>query len=552
MSDSNNLIRKIRQQFPILSQKVNGQALIYLDNAATTQKPRQVINCLQDFYRTSNANVHRASHALSADATQKFEQAREIVSDFLNARSSKEIIWTRGTTEAINLVANSWGQSLKAGDEIILSTLEHHANIVPWQLLAERTGSVIKVIPILERGDLDIDAFQQLLSEKTRLVAINHASNALGTINPVQQITQLAHQAGALVLVDGAQSLPHFEVDVQDLDADFYVFSGHKLFAPSGIGALYGKQEILEQMPPWQGGGEMIERVSFSGTTFNQLPFKFEAGTPNIAGAIGLAEAINWLSDQERHILEQHEQVLLKTAIEGCEQIKGFRRIGQPQQSVSLLSFTLEDQHQQDIGLLLDQQGIAVRTGHHCAMPLMQELGLPGTTRASFAFYNTLSEVESFIEALDKATQPVSVTVNSSATTGLNEKLFALKGWNERYRELMLAGKQLTALPASEKISQNLVKGCESNTWLSYDLRPDGKIHFAADSEARIIRGLLALVLDIFNNKTAAEIREIDIDSIFSQLELQRHLSPSRGNGLKAVIDKIYLIAGMNNITEQQ
>ncbi len=551
MSDSNNLIRKIRQQFPILSQKVNGQALIYLDNAATTQKPRQVINCLQEFYRTSNANVHRASHALSADATQKFEHSREIVADFLNARSSKEILWTRGTTEAINLVANSWGQSLKAGDEIILSTLEHHANIVPWQLLADRTDCVIKVIPILESGDLDIDAFTQLLSKKTRLVAISHASNALGTINPVKEIIRLSHLNGTLVLVDGAQALPHFKVDVQDLDADFYVFSGHKLFAPSGIGVLYGKQEILEQMPPWQGGGEMIERVSFSGTTFNQLPFKFEAGTPNIAGVIGLAEAINWLTDQERQILEQHEQALLNTAIECCEQIKGFQRIGKPQQSVSLLSFTLEDQHQQDIGLLLDQQGIAVRTGHHCAMPLMQELGVPGTTRASFAFYNTLDEVESFVEALDKATSPVTFAVNSSIT-GLNKKLLTLQGWNARYRELMIAGKQLTALPASKKTSKNLVKGCESNTWLSYDLEPDGKIHFAADSEARIIRGLLALVLDIFNNKTAAEIREIDIDETFSQLELQRHLSPSRGNGLKAVIDKIYLIASTNNITEQQ
>lgn len=300
-------LAQIRQQFPGLDQQVNGLPLVYLDNAATAHKPASVIDAVASHYRHTNANVHRASHALSAAATLRFEQARETVATFINAASSREVIWTRGTTEAINLVANSLGERFNAGDEIILSTMEHHANIVPWQMLAQRRGLTIKVIPLTPDGDLDVDAYAQLLTPRTRLVAISHASNALGTINPIGKVITAAHAAGAVVLVDGAQALPHFDVDVQALDADFYVFSGHKLFAPTGIGVLYGKAELLEQMPPWQGGGEMIEQVSFSGTRYNQIPFKFEAGTPNIAGAIGLAEAIHWLKQQNRQQLIEHE-----------------------------------------------------------------------------------------------------------------------------------------------------------------------------------------------------------------------------------------------------
>jgi len=548
-------LEQVRNQFPILEQQVNGCPLIYLDNAATTQKPSVVIESVNNYYATFNANVHRASHALSTEATGKFEAARDTVAHFLNAKSSKEIIWTRGTTEAINLIANSWGSYLKPDDEIILSPLEHHANIVPWQLLAQRSGAIIKVIPLLASGDLDIQAYKTLLTHKTRLVAITHVSNAIGTINPVKQIISLAHDAGALTLIDGAQALPHFQVDVNDLDVDFYVFSAHKLYAPTGIGVLYGKQQLLEAMPPWQAGGEMISQVSFSETTFNDLPFKFEAGTPNISGAIGLASAIEWLQAQDRHLLEQHETSLYKAALDGCSQIKGWQRIASPQKSVSLISFTLAHQHQQDIGYLLDQQGIAVRTGHHCAMPLMQALGLSGTTRVSFAFYNTLNEVENFVTALDMISRDESalVTSNSKGTPsthaieeakkGLFDKLLTLRDWNARYREIMLQGKQLQSLAEHLKTDANRVKGCESNTWLLYELGQDQRIQLRADSDARIIRGLLALILDLFHNKTAQQIQDIDIESIFNQLSLQRHLSPSRGNGIRAVVDKIYQLA---------
>ncbi|WP_036228435.1 SufS family cysteine desulfurase [Marinobacterium jannaschii] len=551
-------MQSIRRQFPLLSQRVNGQPLVYLDNAATTQKPQAVINAVRDYYRQYNANVHRASHALSAQSTLRFEQARQDVAGFINAVSSREVIWSRGATEAINLVACSWGDSnLKAGDEILLSTLEHHANIVPWQLLAQRTGALIRVIPLLENGDLDLDALQQLLTENTRLVAISHASNALGTINPIKQIVQAAHAVGALVLVDGSQAVPHFAVDVQALDCDFYVFSGHKLFAPTGIGVLWGRQALLEAMPPWQAGGEMIERVSFNGTTFNQLPFKFEAGTPNIAGVIGLGAAVRWLHDQDRQKLEQQEARLLQRAIEGCNTIPGFERIGTAQHQVSLLSFMLQGQHQQDIGLLLDQQGIAVRTGHHCAMPLMESLGIPGTTRASFAFYNTEAEVDRFIEALDQIArsessgcanpQPrreVSPFIDSPygrdiRAEALEQQLTAIRDWNSRYREIMMLGKKLPSLPVDLRREEYRVQGCESTAWLVMERTDDGLLHFLADADARIIRGLIALVLAAFNHKSPAQILSFDIDRYFARLDLEKHLSPSRGNGLRAIIEQI-------------
>ncbi len=544
-------IQRLRQEFPILAKQINGKALIYLDNAATTQKPNAVLDCMQQYYTGSNSNVHRASHVLSAEATYLYENARKIVASYVNARSSREIIWTRGTTESINLVANSWGASLKQGDEIILSTVTHHANIVPWQLLAQRTGALIKVIPLLPNGDVDLAAYSNLLSDKTRMVAITHASNAIGTINPIKEMIAQAHSVGAITLIDGAQALPHLQIDLKELDADFYAFSGHKLYAPTGIGVLYGKQALLEAMPPWQGGGEMISKVSFEQSSYNELPLKFEAGTPNISGAIALAKALEWLNSQNRALLEQHESNLFNYALECCSTIKGWNRIGSPNESVSLISFTLENLHQQDIGHLLDQQGIAVRSGHHCAMPLMQTLALPGTTRASFAFYNTFEEVERFAEAIDRMS---SSSLESSsavtappdaqpATTSILAELLALKDWNARYRQIMLHGKIMNSASSHIKTDANLIKGCESNTWLSYKLSDDQRIIFYADSDARIIRGLLALVIDIFNNKTVSEIRSIDIDDIFNQLSLERHLSPSRGNGLRAVVDKIYQIA---------
>ncbi|OZG41403.1 MULTISPECIES: SufS family cysteine desulfurase [Aeromonas] len=394
---------RLRSQFPALAQEVNGHPLVYLDNAATTQKPQAVLDAINHYYRADNANVHRAAHALSGRSTRAFENARETVARFINAPRSHEVIWTRGTTEAINLVAQSWGMSeLKAGDEIILSTLEHHANIVPWQLVAQRTGAVIRVIPLDERGDLDMAAYLALLGPRTRLVSVAHVSNALGTVNPVEQIVAAAKAAGALTLIDGAQAVAHLEVDVQAIGCDFYAFSGHKLYGPTGIGVLWGRTELLEWMPPWQAGGEMIDRVSFGGTTFNTLPFKFEAGTPHIAGAIGLAAAIDFVMEQDRGLLANHEQALTNYLVAGLRQIPGLRLVGEPGQRAGAVSFLLTDIHPQDAATLLDMQGIALRVGHHCAMPLMESLGIGGTLRASLACYNNRDDVDALLAALHK------------------------------------------------------------------------------------------------------------------------------------------------------
>ncbi len=394
---------RLRGQFPALAQEVNGHPLVYLDNAATTQKPQAVLDAINHYYRADNANVHRAAHALSGRATRAFEDARETVARFINAPLSHEVIWTRGTTEAINLVAQSWGMSeLRAGDEIVLSTLEHHANIVPWQLVAQRTGAVIRVIPLDERGDLDIAAYLALLGPRTRLVSVAHVSNALGTVNPVKEMVAAAKAVGALTLIDGAQAVAHLEVDVQAIGCDFYAFSGHKLYGPTGIGVLWGRTELLERMPPWQAGGEMIDRVSFSGTTFNTLPFKFEAGTPHIAGAIGLAAAIDFVMGPDRHWLASHEQALTDYLVAGLQQVPGLRLIGEPDQRAGAVSFLLEDIHPQDAATLLDMQGIALRVGHHCAMPLMESLGIGGTMRASLACYNNRDDVDALLAALHK------------------------------------------------------------------------------------------------------------------------------------------------------
>lgn len=394
---------QLRSQFPALAQEVNGHPLVYLDNAATTQKPQAVLDAIVHYYRTDNANVHRAAHALSGRATRAFEAARETVARFINAPRSHEVIWTRGTTEAINLVAQSWGMSeLKAGDEIILSTLEHHANIVPWQLVAQRTGAVIRVIPLDKRGDLDLAAYHAMLGPRTRLVSVAHVSNALGTVNPVKEIVAAAKAVGALTLLDGAQAVAHLEVDVQAIGCDFYAFSGHKLYGPTGIGVLWGRTELLERMPPWQAGGEMIDRVSFSGTTFNVLPFKFEAGTPHIAGAIGLAAAIDFVMGQDRQWLAKHEQALTDYLVAGLQQVPGLRLVGEPGQRAGAVSFLLGDIHPQDAATLLDMQGIALRVGHHCAMPLMESLGIGGTMRTSLACYNNRDDVDALLAALLK------------------------------------------------------------------------------------------------------------------------------------------------------
>lgn len=397
-------VQRVRADFPILQDKVNGHDLVYLDNGATSQKPQMVIDAIDNYYQHVNSNVHRGAHALSDKATELFENARVKIQNFINAATREEVIWTRGTTESINLVAQTWGRSnIKANDEIIVSTLEHHSNIVPWQILCEHVGAVLKPIDIKPNGELDFEHFKTIISEKTKLVAIGHISNALGVINPIEDIIAIAHNKGAKVLIDGAQAAPHLPIDVQKLGCDFYAFSGHKMFAPTGIGVLYGKKELLESMPPYHGGGEMIEKVSFSGTTYNRLPYKFEAGTPNIEGSIALGAAVDYLQQFDRQYLTDYEMQLIEYATEKAKSIPELRIIGSDCNKTSVLSFIIEGCHSQDVGMILDQQGIAVRTGHHCAMPLMQALGLSGTIRASFSFYNTKEEIDKLFAALEKA-----------------------------------------------------------------------------------------------------------------------------------------------------
>ncbi len=396
-------IERIRRDFPILGQKANGKPLVYLDNAATSQKPLPVIERIDQFYRSENANIHRGVHLLSERATEEYERARVKVQNFLHAQESREIIFVRGTTEAINLVAQTFGrQKLKPGDEILITTLEHHSNIVPWQMLCQQTGANLQVVPITDDGELIMDALEQKLNEKTRCVAVSHVSNSLGTINPIKEIVQKAHQRNIPVLVDGAQGVPHFKIDVQDLDCDFYAFSGHKVYGPTGIGVLYGKAHWLQEMPPYQGGGDMISQVTFEKTAYNVIPYKFEAGTPNIEGAIGLGTAIDYLNGMDFGAAQRYERELLQYATEALTSVKGLKIIGPKKNKASVVSFILKDIHPHDIGTILDQEGIAIRTGHHCTMPLMLRLGLPATARASMAFYNTKEEIDVLVRGLEK------------------------------------------------------------------------------------------------------------------------------------------------------
>ena len=397
-------VEQIRKDFPVLGREVNGHPLVYLDSGASSQKPNQVIDRLNRYYRLEHANIHRGVHHLSQQATEAYEQARETARSFINAKNRHEVLFTKGTTDGINLVASSFGREfLKPGDEVIISTMEHHSNIVPWQIICEQKGAKVRVIPINQHGELIIEEFEAMLNQRTRLVAVVHVSNTLGTINPVQDIIHLAHSHGVPVLLDGAQAVPHMHIDVQALDVDFYAFSGHKVFGPTGVGILYGKESILNDMPPYQGGGDMIERVTFEKTTYNVLPHKFEAGTPNIADGIGFASAIDYYSQFEESEVAAHEQDLLNYATERLLGIDGLRIIGTAANKASVISFLLADTHPFDVGTILDQLGIAVRTGHHCTQPLMDFYGILGTARASFAMYNNRDDVDHLVAGIDKA-----------------------------------------------------------------------------------------------------------------------------------------------------
>ncbi|GAB1445298.1 MAG: cysteine desulfurase [Cyclobacteriaceae bacterium] len=395
-------IQKIRDEFPVLDQKVNGKSLVYLDNAATSQKPKRVIEKLTEYYEGYNANIHRGIHTLAEKATKAYEDTREAAREFLGAEHVEEIIFTRGVTECINLVASCYGSLIHEGDEIIIAELEHHSNIVPWQMLCERKGALLKVIPVNDRGEIELETYKKLLSNKTKIVATNHASNSLGTINPIKEIIQLAHAHNAVVLIDGAQSAAHLPIDVKALDVDFYCLSSHKMYGPTGVGVLYGKKEWLEKMPPYMGGGEMIKDVTFEKTTYNDLPYKFEAGTPNIADVVAFAEAIAFVNELGKENIHRYEAELLSYATGKLSKIEGIKLIGTAREKVSVLSFVIEGIHHFDIGQMLDARGIAVRTGHHCTQPLMERFGIEGTVRASFAVYNTKEEIDSLAEGLTR------------------------------------------------------------------------------------------------------------------------------------------------------
>ncbi|RUO32300.1 cysteine desulfurase CsdA [Aliidiomarina sedimenti] len=396
-------VNHIREQFPILKREVSGNPLVYLDNAATTQKPQAVIDAIVEFYTQCNSNVHRGAHQLSDEATRRYEEAREVVAGFINAPAKEEVIWTSGTTEGINIVAKGMAQQLQAGDEVLVTEMEHHANLVTWQQACKLSGATLKVVPIHDTGELNEQAFTELLSERTRILSMPHVSNALGTINPIQSLTAQAKAKGALVLIDGAQGVAHGDVDVQAIGCDFYAFSGHKLFGPTGIGVLWGRKEVLETWPVWLTGGEMIETVTYQDATWGALPNRLEAGTPNIAGAIGMAAAIKWFQALDVDAVKAHEQALLDYALELAKDIPGMRIVGNAPKKIGILSFVIEGAHPADIGFLLDRQGIAIRTGDHCAQPLMKRLGVPGTARASFSIYNTFEDVEALFKGLKKA-----------------------------------------------------------------------------------------------------------------------------------------------------
>lgn len=535
---------QFRQNFPILSKNINGNPLIYFDNAATTQKPKCVIEASNNVYLSANANVHRAAHTLAATATAQYENSRRIIQSFIGAKYAEEIILTSGTTECINLVADSWGRvNLTAEDEVLITYAEHHANIVPWQQLCEQTGATLKVVPLTKAGFIDIDVYKSSLSTRTKMVALHHISNVVGKINPIKQLTDMAKTVGSSVLIDAAQSISHAHIDVQDLHCDFLAFSMHKAFGPTGVGVLYGKKALLDVMPPYKTGGEMIKKVSLTqGTTFNQLPFKFEPGTPNISGVIASATAIQFIRDNQL-IAKQHTK-LIKYMYQSLVEIDEVNMLFEECPDVGIFSFVIKGHHPQDIATYFDANGVALRVGHHCAMPLMEYLGLEGCIRASISAYNTVEEVNTFIRLLRRYLKH-ELAENEHETQLHGEELSmielfnACKGWDERHRQIMLISKKLTRMPVERRDDSNLIEGCESKAWLTVIETEDGQFTFQADSDAKVVRGLLYIVLAAVNEKSPNDILAFDFHHYFDQLGLLQHLSPSRGNGLLAIVEKI-------------
>ena len=560
-------VERIRAEFPILATQSHGRPLVYLDNGATTQKPQAVIQAELEFYRTQNANIHRGVYELSQDATTAYEGARHKVAKFVNAAEDAEIIFTRGTTESINLVAAGFARTvLKAGDEIIVTALEHHSNIVPWQMAAEVTGAILKVVPINDAGELRMDEYAKLLSDRTKMVAVTHLSNALGTINDVNKIATLAHERGAAVLIDGAQWVAHHHTDVQAIGCDFYAFSSHKLYGPTGVGVLYGKRSWLEKLPPYQGGGDMIETVSFEKTTYAPLPNKFEAGTPNIAGGIGLAAAIDYLLAAGLDAAAAYERELITYATEKLLAVPGLRILGTAREKGSVISFVVENPPiaSLDLGMALDREGIAVRTGHHCCMPLMARLSVPSTTRASFAMYNTEAEVDFLAATLTKIVTaraaapnavpapaasngtgvafPTSAGESPDAVAEEIAEVFEFLGDKEAKGEQLLD--YAKELPSNFDLLKRLterVPGCQAQVYLLSRPSPtDAKrLEFVADADAQIVRGEIQMLQQLFSGQQAKDILAFDVNKFFTRIGLEHFLSQQRRNGLGSMIERI-------------
>jgi cysteine desulfurase/selenocysteine lyase len=556
-------VERVRADFPILRQDVHGKPLVYLDNAASAQKPRVVIDTIKHYYEHDHANVHRAVHALSERATEQYEEARITVQRFINAACLREVIFTRGATEAINLVAQTFGRvHVHAGDEVILTAMEHHSNIVPWQVLCWEKHANLRVVPINDAGELQLDELEKLINPATKIIAVAHVSNALGTINPIKKIIDLAHKRGVAVVIDGAQAAPHLRIDVQELDCDFYVFSGHKVYGPTGIGALYGKPQHLELMPPYQTGGDMISFVSFAKTTWNELPYKFEAGTPNIAGAIGLAAAIDYVEEIGRDAIADHEHKLLTNATERVSAIPGVRIIGAAAEKAGVLSFVVEDMSSLDVGTQLDLEGVAIRTGHHCCQPLMERYGIAGTARVSFAMYNTLEEVDIFADALEKIaaaarptraasmngeyTYPAAAAVSPvQAAEDVAEYFDAVDDWADKYEYLIDIGSKLPAMPAALKQECNRVQGCQSTVFMHARKRPGSAdvVEFLADSDADIVRGELALLQRLYSGQRAGDVLAFDVEGFMRRIGLDKNLTQGRRNGMAEMIKRVQRFA---------
>jgi cysteine desulfurase/selenocysteine lyase len=565
-------VQRVRADFPILHTRMGGRPLIYLDNGATTQKPRAVIDRLAHYYACENSNVHRGVYRLSEQATQAHEDARRTVQRFINAAGPEQVVFTRGTTESINLVASSYGRMvLGAGDEVIISAMEHHSDIVPWQLVCAATGAVLRVIPMNDAGELRLDEFEAMLSKRTKIVAVVHVSNSLGTINDVRRIIRSAHAVGARVLVDGAQWVAHFPTDVQAIDADFYAFSGHKLFGPTGIGVLYGRRELLESMPPYQGGGDMIESVAFERTTYAALPARLEAGTPHIAGTLGLAVAIDYLGSIGFDATVPYEHDLLAYATSRIKQVPGLRLIGTAREKASVISFVLEDPpiSAMDAGMALDREGIAVRTGHHCCQPVMDRLGIPGTIRASLAMYNTRDEVDSLVECLGRIVagargrRSAAVPSTPGSPGGPSESIewprpraaspaaaadayaadFELLGDRDARNQhvLDLGGKLPRTWSLLKKLGIPRVAGCMSEVYMLSRRAPDAPevMQFLADSDADIVRGLIALLQGLVSGQRAKDIIAFDVESFFQRIGLDQFISSQRRNGLNGMVARI-------------